>query len=309
MFAMRKSMSFLFFTTLFAMNLQTAVAENQNCENSAILFQEDFTFENDQSGDFVTSAKTYVNAKYGTKINTNYKEPANCGPYFCQINDDEIGIVTHSDKVGYWPGRGLTGTTGNNSSYMPEGSFMRKYIHDGFIIINCNVELAKICSFNVFVPNSNVACVFSANISSLCENKPNLAGIYFAPGKVRFVVKGMNNGLIYADEVFDIPNYEKSEWGSFSTEFVTDDESEYVFELYNAFTDFQKYPKDDSSGGVNGNDIAIDDIVVAACPSGVETNAPEKEEDETLKNYKYFKNGRLIIVVDGKKNDILGRKQ
>lgn len=307
---MKKCTSFLFFTILFAMNLQTAVAENLNCENPVVLFQEDFTYE--VTGYVNCHSQSLSSFKNGL-IQTTYEVlPGECN--FNLVDDNMCLVVNNSELGGFWPNKNVVGTTHNAETSFNSEEYNYVYRNDGFLIVNCDIAPNKIFGYTIDGIEKNSDCIFSANICCLNSMDENNAD-----GRVRFVVKGKESQKVYAEQEFDIPKSDFTQkdsygnpdvWKNYFVEFTTgEDDTDYIVELYNAIDDesVEKYKKTEGEG-INGNDIAIDDIVVAACPSGVETNAPEKEEDETLKNYKYFKNGRLIIVVDGKKIDILGRK-
>ena len=270
------------FFLIVAITVFSSSAKALNCASPTDLFVEDFTFT--YTGFTDLHSYCLKNIRNG-KIETTYRQLDPNGAYHMRIEDDQCMVVDDLDAGANWGGKKLSGTTGNkHDETLPSGGYVPQTVHyhDGYLIINCNQDPGKIFGFTIDGLCPNTTCHFSANICSLIATKDNAA-----PGKVRFTVKGKQTGHNYIDQTHDIPNFSGSNpvWKNYSVEFDTGNDTEYTFELYNAYTDASLYPKADGSPGVNGNDIAIDDIKFTACVPSIDLfSDPQLSKKDILLN-------------------------
>ncbi len=279
---MRNISIFSRFLIIVAFTVCESTAYALNCASPTDLFVEDFTFT--YTGFTDLHAYSLKKIRNG-KIETTYRQLDPNGAYFVRIEDDQCMVVDDLDAGANWGGKKLSGTTGNkHDETLPSGGYVPQTVHyhDGYLIINCNQDPGKIFGFTIDGLCPNTTCHFSANICSLIATKDNAA-----PGKVRFTVKGKQTGRNYIDQTHDIPNFSGGNpvWKNYSVEFDTGNDTEYTFELYNAYTDASLYPKADGSPGVNGNDIAIDDIKFTACVPSIDLfSDPQLSKKDILLN-------------------------
>lgn len=222
-----------------------AYAQTLTCTNPKIVFSEDFTF-------FSKDSCTALSNILDGQIHTNYDidDPPADRTWTHYVIDSHCLVVNTAGAGGWWinnkPVR--KGNTGN------EGKSIRAGLpeHDGFLLVNCADELGDMFAYTLpdesFCPNTNFS--FTADITNL-GNNPSSTGV---PVNVSFIVLGLpGNVELLRTDSGDLR--ETSQWINVGGTFNSGN-----------FTSFKLIIRNNIlTGGRNGNDAGIDNIVFSGC--------------------------------------------